>query len=166
MKVVAMTMTDPSDALMSFQQAHENGDLLLQPGEIDAELLVHLDRPNGKPRFTYVRIEKETVTALVIFAIAPAIDGLPCFQIGYAVPKKYQKSGRAKNAVRAAIVELQHGLSRNQIREFYIEAIVGVDNNASQNVATETISLSPLNINDEFSKLPALRYLKKIERLV
>jgi hypothetical protein len=54
-------MTDPSDALKSFQQALVDGEIQLQRGQIDPGLFVHLDRPNGQPRFTYVRLQRQTV---------------------------------------------------------------------------------------------------------
>jgi hypothetical protein len=90
-------------------------------------LFVHRDAPNGPPeyRFTYVRLKGKTVTAMVIFAAQPPEDGKPCFAVGYAVPKRFQKQGRAKDILVAAIADMQAGLVRDGIPEFYIEAIVG-----------------------------------------
>lgn len=156
-------MTDPSDALISFQQALVDGEVQLQRGQIDPDLFVHLDHPHGQPRFTYVRLERQTVTALVILVISDPIDSVPCFQIGYAVPESYRSQGRAKNAVDAAIVELKHGLSRNKISTFYVEAIVGTNNEVSKHVAAATISNSPVEVTDQVSGLPALHYVRKIE---
>jgi len=36
---------------------------------------VHLDQPNGQPTFTYVRLQRQTVTALVILVISDPIEG-------------------------------------------------------------------------------------------
>jgi hypothetical protein len=155
-------MTDPSDALKSFQQALVDGQIQLQRGQIDPELFVHLDRPNDQPRFTYVRLQLQTVTALVILVISDPIEGKPCFQIGYAVPEAYRSQGRANNAVCAAIIELKHGLARNKISTFYVEAIVGTDNEASKHVAAATISTTPVEVTDQVSGLPALHYVRKI----
>jgi RimJ/RimL family protein N-acetyltransferase len=155
-------MTDPSDALKSFQQALVDGQLQLQRGEIDSDLFVHVDKPNGQPRFTYVRLQRQTVTALVILVISDPIEGTRCFQIGYAVPEAYRSQGHAKNAVGAAIIELKHGLARNKISTFYVEAIVGTDNEASKHVAAATISTTPAEVTDQVSGLPALRYVRKI----
>lgn len=105
-------MTDPLAALTSFQAVLETERIPLQPGVIDPTLFVHLDRPTGSPRFTYVRLDRRTVTALVMFAQVPPIKGLPCFQLGVAVPEKYRAQGRAKEIVTAAIAELQNGLGR------------------------------------------------------
>jgi hypothetical protein len=155
-------MTDPSDALKSFQQALVDGEIQLQRGQIDPELFFHLDHTNGQPRFTYVRLKHQTVTALVILVIGDPIEGVPCFQIGYAVPEAYRSQGRAKNAVGAAIIELRHGLARNRISTFYVEAIVGTDNESSKHVAAATITTTPVEVTDQVSGLPALHYVRKI----
>jgi hypothetical protein len=155
-------MIDPSDALKSFQQAFVDGQIQLERGQIDPELFVHLDHPNGQPRFTYVRLKGQTVTALVNLVISDPIDGTPCFQIGCAVPEVYRNQGRAKDAVGAAIIELKHGLAGNKISTFYVEAIVGTHNEASKHVAAATISTTPVEVTDQFSGLPALHYVRKI----
>lgn len=157
-------MTDPTAALIDFQRVFETERIPLQPGVIDPALYVHLDQPTGSPRFTYVRLNRRTVTALVMFAQVPPLKGLPCFQLGVAVPEKYRAQGRAKEIVTAAIAELQNGLGRNGIAAFYIEAVVGRDNEPSQRVAAATISADPVPITDEFSGLPALHYIRKIDR--
>jgi len=155
-------MTDPSDALKSFQQALVSGQIQLQRGQIDSELFLHVDQADGQPRFTYVRLQRQTVTVLVNLVRCDPIEGNPCFQIGCAVPEAYRSQGRAKNAVGAAIIELKHGLARNKISTFYVEAIVGTDNEASKHVAAATISTTPVEVTDQFSGLPALQYVRKI----
>lgn len=157
-------MTDPMAALTSFQEVFETEGIPLQPGVIDPTLFVHRDQPTGTPRFTYVRLDRRTVTALVMFAQVPPLKGLLCFQLGVAVPEKYRAQGRAKEIVTAATTELQSGLSRSSIPAFYIEAVVGTDNEPSKRVAAATISADPVPITDEFSGLPALHYIRKIER--
>jgi hypothetical protein len=157
-------MTDPFAALESFQEALASGGLVLRRGAIDPELFVHVDHPNGFPRFTYVRLDHRTVTALVMFVRVDPLKGSPCFQIGYAVPENYRAQGRAKDIVVAAIAELKRGLTANGVPGFYIEAIVGTDNEPSIRVAAATISTSPVQITDHFSGLPALHYVLKVEK--
>lgn len=154
-------MTDPSDALTSFQDALLNGQIRLQKEDLSPDLFVHTDRPQGIVRFTYVSLDRQTVTALAMFVIAEPIEGVPCFQVGYAVPERYRSQGRAKALVKAAIAELKQGLLRNNISSFYVEAIVDVDNEASKRVALATISTTPVAVTDEVSGLPALQYLRK-----
>lgn len=63
----------------------------------------------------------------------------------------------------AATAELQKGLSRSGIPAFYIEAVVGIDNEPSKRGAAATISTAPVQITDEFSGIPALHYIRKID---
>lgn len=157
-------MTDPFAALESFQEAFANCGLPLQRGSIDTELFVYVDHPTGTRRFTYIRLDCRTVTALVMFALAEPLEGTPCFQIGYAVPERYRRQGRAKDIVLAAIAELKNGLTRSGVPTFYIEAVVGIDNEPSKRIAAATISTSPVAITDHFSGLPALQYILKVEK--
>ena len=157
-------MTDPSSALKSFQQELLRGGIPLKRGVLDQELYVHFDRPNGGSRFTYVRLEGRTVTAFVEFALCEPIEGTPRFCIGYAVPEAYRNQGRAKEAIRTAISEMQHGLGRIGLSVFYVEAIVGADNKSSQRVAEQAISDTPVAVTDQISGLPAFKYVRRIEQ--
>jgi len=153
-------MTDPTPALKSFQHHLRLGNLLPQPGELDRQIHVHLDDANGKPRFTYVTLDRQTVTALVMLVFVDRKDGAPCFQIGYAVPPAYRRQGLAQKAVHAAIAELRHGLARTGVTRLSIEAVVGLDSVASQHVAAATLSAKPTQITDSVSGLPALYYCR------
>ena len=83
-------MTDPSNAMQSFQQALLRGGIQLRRGVLDPDLYVYVDKPNGQPRFTYVRLNRKTVTAFVEFAWCEPIEGTPCLAIGYAVPENIE----------------------------------------------------------------------------
>ncbi len=157
-------MTDPSDGMKSFQKELRRGGIAIQVTKTDPNLFVHLDAPNGPPeiRFTYVRLKGQTVTAMVIFAAQRPEDGKPYFAVGYAVPKRFQKQGRAKDILVAALADMQAGLFRNGFPEFYIEAILGADNVASRKIAEQVISDEPEAITEGLSGLPGFKYVRRI----
>lgn len=155
-------MTDPSDALASFQLYLTNGSPRLQPGTFDKTLLAHLDYPNGHMRLTYVRLAQHTVTVFVEFVQIEPLDGLACFHVGYAVPPAYRGQGLARAALDAALKELEFGLGRNGVPAFYVEAVIGTDNTASRRVAEQVLTQSPEAITDSVSGQPALRYLRRV----
>jgi hypothetical protein len=155
-------MTDPAAALTSFQQAVTRQQIDVQRGALDPTLVVHLDQPNGLQRFTYAHLDRQIITALAMFVVVEPIDGIPCFHMGVAVPAAYRKQGRAKKVIEAGIAEMKHGFARTPLTKFYIEAVVGTDNIASQRVAAQTISAEPAAITDEISGPPALQYLQLI----
>jgi hypothetical protein len=156
-------MTDPSHALQSFQQVFLTGGMELRPGVLDSKLYLHVDDADGLTRFTYVRLEGQTITAFVLFTPCAPIEGRPCFAIGYAVPEAYRNQGRAKEAVGAALAEMRRGFGRVWPL-FYVEAIVGIDNKPSQRVAEQAISDTPIAVTDQVSGLPAFQYVLRIER--
>jgi len=156
-------MTDPANALVSFQKAFNRGEITLRPGVLDPTLLMTVDDPNGVIRFTHVRIEGRTVVALVLFIEVDRIDGVPCLQLGYAVHPAHRNQGRGKEIVKAAIAEMKHGLLRHDQEAFYLEAVVGTDNVPSQRIAALTLSPSPVERTDMVSGQPALQYLRKVE---
>jgi hypothetical protein len=138
-----------------------DGEINLQAGELDPYLFLHVDHPTGVTRLTYVRIDRQSVTAMAIMVGTEPRHGLPCFPAGVAVPVAHRDKGYAKSVL-AAIAELKHGLSRNKISSFYVEAIVSIDNEPSKRVAEATISATPVAVTDEQSGLPALQYVRKI----
>ena len=76
--------------------------------------------------------------------------------------KRFQKQGRAKDVLVAALADMQAGLARNGIPDFYIEAIVGADNVASRKIAEQVISEEPEAITEGPSGFPAFKYVRRI----
>jgi hypothetical protein len=114
-------MTDPTDALVSFQQALLDGEIILQVGALDKEFFVHTDEPApGVSRITYVRLDGRTVKAFLTAVIVEPIDGLPCFQLGVAVPEPHRNKGNAKSVLASGIAELKHGLAQTVFRHFML----------------------------------------------
>lgn len=151
------------DALKSLQIAVGNKQVFLQPCELYPDLRVILDRPQGTLRITYAIFQRAKVAAIALFAEAGRIEGIPCFQLGYAVIESMRGQGLASDIVSQGMGELVHGLKRNGAKQFYVEAIVGIDNEPSNRLAKRLISDKPKAITDEFSREPAFQYLKLIE---
>ncbi|MEB2778129.1 GNAT family N-acetyltransferase [Algoriphagus sp. D3-2-R+10] len=126
-------MTDPSNALRSFQK--ELLKIPIQLGTIYRELYVHMDQPEEKIRLTYVRLKNGTITSFVNFVQHTPIESTPCFQIGFAVPEKSRNRSLATETVRMALSEMEHGFKQTPLATFFVEAIVGVENTPSQRVA-------------------------------
>jgi len=156
-------LTDPFAAFRSFQAAHAAGQIDLHRGRIDRNLFVHRDAPNGAQRFTYVRFDGATATCMVEFVVCDPVNGSPCFNVGYAVDPAYRSRGLAKQLLPAAIAEMQLEFGGAGLPDFYVEAIVGLDNIASQKVAASGITQDRIEGIDGESGLPMYQYLKKFE---
>lgn len=158
------SMTDPTEALVSFQQALLDGEIDLRRAELDPDLFVFKDTPGpGLVRFSYVRLDGKTVKAFVNAMPAEPMHGRPCFQLGVAVPVKYRNKGYAKSTLSGAIAEMENGFRRAGITPFYVEGVVSVHNEPSKKASAAAISPNPTEGIDSVSGLPALHYVRKIE---
>lgn len=163
MEVYMAQMTDPHNALVSFQEALLGG--VIQPirCSLHQELSYLVDIPITSPRITYALIDSNSVVkALVLFAREKPVGGSLCFAIGYAVAEPFRRQGLAHEIVEKALAELSI-FFKGQTPRMYINAVVGVDNAASQKVAARFINDEPDSITDEISGLPAFHYMRLIQ---
>ena len=66
---------DPAITLGKFQRAIEMGLLTLLPGELHPDLSMTVDQPNGTYRYTYARLDGQTVQSIVFFVAVRSIEG-------------------------------------------------------------------------------------------
>jgi RimJ/RimL family protein N-acetyltransferase len=158
-----MPLPDLSSALKSFQQALVENTISVQKGDLDFEMLVHKDQPNGETRLTYARVMGRTVVVLIQFIPCDQYEGEICLNVGWAVAEAYQGQGRAHEAVITALKEMRNGLTRAGIKAFWVEAIVGEDNVASQRLAEKVLSGTPKKSTDSFSGDPIVQYLRRVD---
>jgi hypothetical protein len=124
------------------------------PSALDPNLYVSVDSPNDLLRFTYVRFDDHTVTAIALFVEIEPFEGRPCFQVDYAVDPNYR--GFSKLTLMAAIEEIRTGLGQARFPPFYIEAVIDVENHISQRVAAACISSASISVVDQFNGSPSL----------
>lgn len=158
-----MPLPDVTAALKSFQQALDMNGIAVQRGDLDRDMLVHMDRPNGETRLSYARMAGRTVVALVQFIPCDPVEGEPCFNVGWAVAEAHRGQGKAYGAVIAAIKEMQNGFSRAGMKAFWIEAIVGEENVTSQRLAEKVLSKPVEKAPDSYSGDPIVQYLRRID---
>ncbi|WP_449122853.1 GNAT family N-acetyltransferase [Pseudomonas sp. MPG01] len=155
-------MADPMLALLSFQKEFFAGMPTIASVN-SPNIRVFRDELNGKTRFSYARVEQGQVRSLAMFVSAGTYNGVPCFDIGYAVATPWRGGGYAKEILAQGIKELSEGLCQaTGLSEFWIVAVIGVENYASQSVAKSALSDAPEKILDELSGLPALVFRRLI----
>ncbi|UFM68545.1 GNAT family N-acetyltransferase [Leclercia adecarboxylata] len=152
-------IVDPTDSLISFQQALSNGSIRLSPCVVHTDMKVLLDDANGTPRITYAFVQGETVKGVAVYVPVDPVEGKPCFGVGYAVADEFKMQGVCTKLLTASIEEMQYGF-RNSFSEFYVEAIVGVDNQASNKLASKVLSVTPESGKDSHSGKPINQYMK------
>lgn len=157
-----MPLPDVASALKSFQQALTEKTISVEKGNLDPEMLLHMDQPNGEMRLTYARVTGLTVVALIQFIPCDPYEGEPCFNVGWAVAESYRGKGLAHEAVVAALKEMRHGFARAGLKAFWVEAIIGEDNVASQKLATKLLFDVTKKAADSFSGDPIIQYVRRI----
>lgn len=155
-------MTDPGNALALYQQAFAAGAIPMQPCRLDPSLFMAVDHPNGKTRFSYMRVAGKKMTALVMFAQDGMAEGGPIFNIGYAVDDGARGRGLAQSTLVAALAELKDGLKGANVPVIHVEAVIDIDHTVSQRVAAAIFPDAPKPIIDSASGLPALHYYRTI----
>lgn len=156
------TLVNPMDSFKSFEPALKRGELEIERGRVDPSLIVHMDEPQGTVRITYARMHGDSVVGIAIITPAEFENGLPVYQIGYAVPQHLRKRGIAKELVQAAIDEFTSFVERGGVVHFYMEAMVGVKNIGSQKVAAHVIGGEPRETKDENSGEAIIQYITEI----
>lgn len=156
-------MPDMMESLNSLQEAlSQKYPLQIKPCDLNKAYQVILDRPFGNIRFSYAKIVKGQIHAFSVFAHADPIEGIACFNIGYAVVPKYRGKGLAVEAVNVGIEELKRGLGRAGVREFYLESVIDATNTASIKVSENLFAAAGTEVKDSTTQKRCMRFEKLI----
>jgi hypothetical protein len=153
-------MADPIIALLKFQDTINAG------GPVDPEVLnegyaILPDEINGGIRNSFAKIVDGEVQAMSIFGLVDPIDGLHCFNVGYAVKESCRGRGLAVEAVNKGIKELSKSFVNAGVRRFYIDALIDAKNIHSLNVAKRLFSNLGVPAIDESTGTPSF-YFKRL----
>lgn len=157
------SMTDPMNALVELQRALDRRTVRPQPCEIHKDISVIFDQPNGTPRYTYAKVNNGKVQSIAVFALTEPVEGIPCFQMGWATVESVRGQGLATDTTTKGIDEIRNGLKKHGAGKFYIEAIVSDSNQHSNKIAKKLLSDSPVKCTDSFSGEPAVQYLRMVK---
>jgi hypothetical protein len=154
-------MVDLAATLSQFQEALEAKLIAPIKCEIFEDLYVLHDSAGGEARITYAKIIKGKAQALVAYVPVEPNDGYPCFNVGYAVDPSCRNRGIGDVVLGQSLIELENGLSRYSSMPYFVEAIVAIDNGASNKLASKHISTQPTPIVCQVSGVDAFQYLRR-----
>lgn len=154
-------ITDPNKGLISFQKALLSGSVKPKRCKLRRELYFLRDKPTPDTiRMTYTMIVGREVKALAVYIEEQPNEGKRCFGVGYAVAAPYRGKGLAKALLASSLEEFKAMMAgETPDSGFYLEAVIGLDNERSHRVARQIISAEPEAIVDSESGLPALHYI-------
>lgn len=155
------SIVDIEPVRQQFQEALSQG--LIAPEELSEKsgLYYLSDDAGGLARVTYALIKDGIVLCIVAFIQVESYDDHVCLNLGYAVEPESRRKGLATRVVNDAIDDLIKRLSKESITEFYVEAVVGIENTPSNRLASKLFTANPKQICDGESGEPAFQYLKK-----
>lgn len=156
-------MTDPMTSFSSFQSAFAEGEISPQKCRLGENLYMLQDDANGSFRITYAKILNDEVIATVSFVLVEPLNASPCFACGYAVDPEHRNQGVGTALMKDSIAELTQGLAQHVDGQFYIEAVVGLDNLASNKIARNFLENVENSIIDQVSGENAFHYLRLIK---
>ena len=111
-------MTDPMDSLNLLQQALNENLVSFDPCEIHLEVAVHCDTPNNIARFTYAIFDGGVAQSIALFVMTEPVEGVPCFQMGWATIEVARENGLATSIVSKGLAELKSGMSEMVLISF------------------------------------------------
>lgn len=138
-------LTGSEMALLSLShltKAIKNGEIDLQQGKIFEDIYLHVDKPEGQFRFTYVMFsstEKNKPIAKLSCIMRSVHENAPLWDVDWAVAPEYQGKNWGLTIAYKASEEFKNGMKGKYPNGFWLEAIVDDDNAASKIIASRII---------------------------
>lgn len=155
-------MPDPTDLIENLQHSLNDG-LCISSHELDNGYKMFYDEPFvGGRRFIFAKIVNNQVQAMSIFGLEDDLDGITCWNVGYAVLKSYQRQGLASEAFNHGVMKLKEELKREGINKFVLEAVVDINNTPSVKLTEKLFKTQGQDMKENFTGAPALHFNKII----
>jgi hypothetical protein len=157
------SMNDPMSTLVKFQRAIEMGFLTLLPGELHPDISMTVDQPNGTYRYTYAKLDGQTVQSIVFFVAVRSIEGFGRLQVSVATAEGLRGRGLATETLAKGIDELRHALAKQGPDTFWLDAVVPNANEPAVRLAQKLIADTSMRFKDPDTGEPAGLYRRMVE---
>ena len=87
-------------------------------------------------RYTYARLDNLKVLQIIVLDENEPLNGIPCFCLFYGTLEKLREKGKTTSFIKEILTRFKNNLP-SDIREYYIETIVELDNKASLAIASK-----------------------------
>lgn len=140
------------EGLRQIAIAIKNGSISLEQGRIFDDIYVHLDEPLGVPRTAYVMFNpsiQNQVIGWCVIIFNRVQDGIPTFQIDWAVLPQYRQKKWGITVATKGLAEFVAGMGKKLPTGFYIEAIVDDDSEPSKKIARSLVGGEEILFNKQ-----------------
>jgi len=140
------------EGLKQIAIAIKDSSISLEKGRIFDDVYVHADRPLGVSRVAYVMfspsVQNQVIARCALVFDRPR-DGVPSFQIDWAVLPQYRKNNWGTTVATKALAEFTSGMKTGLPGGFYIEAIVDEENEASKKIGRSLLGGEKILFNEQ-----------------
>ncbi len=148
---------DPMNGLKGLQNAIDNGYQMDKVITGTSKSGVRFCRDMNGKRLTFAKVRKNKVQSFLAFSIGGGLyESEIWFGIYYAVPVHLRGKNRMEKLYSIAIKDIRKSINNN----FYVEAIVDQDNDASNYIAKKLLSGVIKQSVDKLSGIPINAYYK------
>jgi len=156
-------MADPMIALREIQQALNDRISFDHRKLSDGYIQMSKDFPNGGKTYSYAKIIDGEIQTLAIFGLEDPIDGVECWNVGYAVKENHRGRRLAVEAVNKGIEDLKMKFRKTNLKNFYVEAVIDLTNKHSINTAEKIFPGPGDTVIERETKTRALQFKKLVE---
>ena len=157
-----------AEGLTQIAIAIKSKSISLERGRVFDDIYVHADAPLGVARVAYVMfspsIQNEVIARCALLSVG-VHDGIPKFQIDWAVLPQYRKKKWGKTVATKALTEFASGMKNVFPYGFYIEAIVDEENEASKQIGRSLLGGEEVLFNKQ-TKSNVHNFLKKFPEAI
>jgi hypothetical protein len=128
------------------------------------DIFIEKDMALGAERYTYSRLKKLKVQQTVVLNGNQPLNGLPCFGLFYGTLEQLRSKGLTKSFIEKILEQFKKDLHKRYGREYYIEALIETDNEASLAIAAKLFGEPSHDGVDERSGVPTRIWQYKVTR--
>jgi len=128
------------------------------------DIYIEKDMALGTERYTYARLKKLKVQQTVVLNGNEPLNGLPCFCLFYGTLEGLRGKGLTVSFIEKILDQFKKDLHKRYGREYYIEALIETDNEASLAIAAKLFGEPSHDGVDERSGIPTRIWQFKVAR--
>ena len=154
---------NPMTGFRTLEQAFSQGFRMKRVPFTDG-IFIEKDIALGAERYTYARLKKLKVQQIVVLNRNQPLNGLPCFCLFYGTLEELRGKGLTVSFIEKILEQFKKDLHKRYGKEYYIEALIETDNEASLAIADKLFGEPSHDGVDERSGVPTRAWQYKVTR--
>jgi hypothetical protein len=154
---------NPMTGFKTLEQAFSQGFRMKRVAFTD-DVFIEKDVALGAERYTYARLNKLKVQQTVVLNGNEPLNGLPCFCLFYGTLEELRGKGLTLTFVGEMLELFKKDLHKRYGKEYYIEALIETENEASLAIAAKLFGEPNHDGVDEKSGIPTRIWQYKVTR--